>query len=86
MPRQITKIPVQGGSGRIPTGAIQFEGDWPGFFLRGDSASSHLSFIRTLEEKLRNHPDPVVVACMVHLSGIADIIERDVVLRDRNDA
>ncbi|TKJ32183.1 MAG: hypothetical protein CEE38_23565 [Planctomycetes bacterium B3_Pla] len=32
----IQDIPVLGGSGRIKTGAMRFEGDWPGLFIRGD--------------------------------------------------
>ena len=32
------KIPLPGGSGVAKSGAIQFENDWPGLFLRGDTA------------------------------------------------
>ena len=35
---RITKIPFPGGSGLTPTGAMEFEKDWPGLFIRGDSA------------------------------------------------
>jgi hypothetical protein len=32
----ITRIPIEGSSGQTPTGAMQFENDWPGLFIRGD--------------------------------------------------
>ena len=32
----INRIPVEGGSGKFPTGVVQFTNDWPGVFLRGD--------------------------------------------------
>jgi hypothetical protein len=35
---RITKIALPGGSGLTPTGAMEFENDWPGLFIRGDDA------------------------------------------------
>jgi len=35
---KILQIPMRGGSGEVRTGAIQFENDWPGLFIRGDNA------------------------------------------------
>jgi hypothetical protein len=81
MPNRITQIPVPGDSGRTPTGAMQFQNDWPGRFLRGDKAVSLASSIRGLQQRLANHSDPVVGAVLVQLGEIADIIERDVVVR-----
>lgn len=34
----LTKLPPVDGESRIETGPIQFGDDWPGVFLRGDSA------------------------------------------------
>jgi hypothetical protein len=82
MSQKITKIPLPGGSGPAPTGAMQFDGDWPGLFLRGDTASSVLSCIRSLQERLRDHADPVIGACLIQLGAIADLIEADVIVRD----
>jgi hypothetical protein len=78
---KITQIPFPGGSGAIPTGALQFQNDWPGLFLRGDTAISHLAHIRNLQERLKNHPDSVVSISLIMLGQIADIIERDIVVR-----
>ena len=36
----IRKIPQPEG-GRVETGAVQFEGDWPGIFIRGDNALAY---------------------------------------------
>lgn len=48
------QIPVEGGSGAFPTGAIQFQNDWPGLFVRGDDALALLMELRrTLQELQR---------------------------------
>ncbi len=79
--KNITKISLPGGSGRIPTGAVQFQDDWPGLFLRGDTSVSLLSTIRSLQERLNSHPDPFVGILLVQLNVFADIIEKDVIER-----
>ena len=72
---------MPGSSGETPTGAIQFENDWPGLFIRGDQAAVLLSRIRGLQDRLASHPDVVVAAALIELGKIADLIERDVVFR-----
>lgn len=74
------KIPLPGGSGCAPTGAIQFQDDWPGLFIRGDQAIALLVRIRALEQRLSGHPDGVVAAALLELRKIANLIERDVVV------
>ncbi len=76
--RRITKIPFPGGSGRTPTGAMQFENDWPGLFIRGDNAVPLANAIRRIEEKVKGSPDFVFEAILLDLIPIAEIIERDV--------
>jgi hypothetical protein len=78
---KITQIPFPGSSGKVPTGAIQFQDDWPGLFLRGDSAIALLSSIRGLQERLADHPDAAVRAAVSHLGQIAEIIKQDVMVR-----
>ena len=81
MSKHITQIPFPGSSGAVPTGALQFQNDWPGLFLRGDSAGSLLSAIRGLQQRLGSHPDSTVGALLIQLGQVADIIERDVIVR-----
>lgn len=36
---------------RVPTGALQIDGDWPGLFVRGDEVGGYAAVIeRTLQE------------------------------------
>ena len=72
---------MPGSSGETPTGAIQFQNDWPGLFIRGDEAIVLLSRIRGLQERLASHPDVVVAAALMDLGRIAELIERDVIVR-----
>ena len=81
MSKRITQIPFIGGSGRVPTGALQFQDDWPGLFVRGDEAISLKCNIRAMQERLADHPDVVVGMALLKLGAIADIIERDVMVR-----
>jgi hypothetical protein len=79
--RRITQIPVPGGSGQTPTGAMQFQDDWPGLFIRGDDAIMLLSAIEHLQERLADHPDVVVASALNRLARYAEIVERDVIVR-----
>jgi len=82
MSNRITQIPFSGSSGQTPTGAMQFQDDWPGLFIRGDTAISLHVRIRGLQQRLADHPDVVVAAALIQLRQIADIIERDVIVHD----
>ena len=82
MSKHITQIPFAGSSGTTPTGALQFQNDWPGLFLRGDAAIPLYWSIRSLELRLAGHPDMVVSSALLRLKTIADIIEKDVIVRD----
>jgi hypothetical protein len=55
----ITKIDVDGNSGKCPSGPMQFRGDWCGVFLRGDSLEGLLREINLLvSEESYNGPTP----------------------------
>jgi hypothetical protein len=73
----ITRIPFPGGSGQIPTGAMEFVDDWPGLFIRGDDALVLLAEIRDLEKKVKNNGYSYFPSL---LSRLATIIEQDVLL------
>jgi hypothetical protein len=74
----VLKIPLPGGSGVAKDGAIQFENDWPGLFLRGDTAIVASLAIRNLQQALEQNQDVVVASALGKLSVIADLIEREV--------
>lgn len=39
--------------GRPETGAMRFEGDWRGVFIRGDNAAGYLSYLRMAQHDPR---------------------------------
>ena len=78
---KITSIPHPGGSGLTPTGALQFQDDWPGLFIRGDDAMQILGAIRRIQEFVDKRDAYEIAAPLIVLSEIADIIDHDVVLR-----
>ncbi len=88
--KRITQIPIPRNSAQ--TGAMQFQNDWPGLFLRGDDAIFIAVAIRHLQEELmkdtetRRSLNVEVLSSLGRLSEIADIIEQDVVVSraDRN--
>jgi hypothetical protein len=75
---RITQIPIPGSSGQTPTGAMQFQDDWPGLFIRGDDAISLLGELRRLEPLLR---EKCGTGLPWKLSEVAAMIERDVIVR-----
>jgi hypothetical protein len=74
---QRTQIPLPGSSGQTPTGAMQFQRDWPGLFIRGDDAIFIAVSIRELESQLSGTENIRITSALSRLSKIADIIERD---------
>lgn len=78
---KITQIPFPGSSGETPTGAMQFQDDWPGLFIRGDDAVQLMAAICELQDRLTGHPDLFIASAMSRLSPYADVIRRDVVVR-----
>jgi hypothetical protein len=81
--RWIKQIPLPGGSGEVPTGAIQFQDDWPGLCIRGDDAIGLLWAIQQLLESVENTPDMRTTSALAKLKGITEMIERDVIVRAR---
>lgn len=77
-PPRRTQIPLPGSSGQTPTGAMQFQQDWPGLFIRGDDAMLLASLIRELEARLADSDDGRISVALYHLAKIAEIIECDV--------
>lgn len=67
---------------RVETGAIQFENDWPGLFIRGDNAFALLMAIRFLFHFLdRIEMDPDERLQLSYLKTIAKIIDEDVICK-----
>ncbi len=76
---KITQITIEGVPSRVPTGAIQFNNDWPGLFVRGDTAFALMlelkQILQTLEEQGNRD-------CHTHLvRSVVNIIEADVIVR-----
>ncbi|HYE20007.1 MAG TPA: hypothetical protein VEA69_16275 [Tepidisphaeraceae bacterium] len=75
------KIPLPGGSGPAKSGAIQFRDDWPGPFLRGDTAIMVGLAIRNLQKALDQSQDGDVASALSKLAVVADLIEREVIVK-----
>ena len=60
---------------------MQFRDDWPGLFIRGDDAIFARAAIRQLQEHLASHPEVAVTNALHRLSQLADVIEREVMVR-----
>ena len=84
MSKRLTKIPVPGRSGQTPTGAMQFQGDLPGLFIRGDTAIDMASKIRYLQQRLAGNEDAGVALSLIILGKLADTIEQDVIVQKEN--
>jgi hypothetical protein len=59
---------------------MQFQDDWPGMFLRGDSALPVMIAIRRLQRFLWDCDDLEIASAMAVLGSLADTIDRDVII------
>jgi hypothetical protein len=80
--QHVTQIPFPGNSGATPTGAMQFAGDWPGLFIRGDDAIMLMCSIHQLSERLSENPDVIVASALSRLGRYAEIIDQLVIVRN----
>ena len=74
----ILQIPLQGGSGYAPSGPVQFRGDWPGLFLRGDHAISIAQSIRHLSRCVAADTSDDTIDAVKRLEWLASIVEDEV--------
>jgi len=65
--------------GRIETGAVQFNEDWPGIFIRGDNAA-HLSMCWQMLQK--NLPKEILAQFYIEISTINGFLGEDGAVRD----
>jgi hypothetical protein len=65
---EIRQLPEQ--SERVETGATQFGSDWPGVFIRGDSAAWYALQLKAF---LKN-PNDADGLVMLQLHGLADLL------------
>jgi hypothetical protein len=88
MKRKLRTLP--GVEGRVETGAIQFGGDWPGLFIRGDDAMALFGNINEIKASLRallkahkiSEEDlSVVVGALMPLVAIRKLIKDNVIQR-----
>ncbi|MCX5659799.1 MAG: hypothetical protein NTW19_08770 [Planctomycetota bacterium] len=73
------QIPLPGGPGKAPSGPVQFRGDWPGLFIRGDHAVSVAMCIRQLEKQLGSAIKGADVPAWNRLTELASLIEVELV-------
>lgn len=77
----VQHLPAPPDLPRVETGAVQFGSDWPGLFIRGDDAFHLMLLIRRLLNLLTDHPSADVRDTVRQLTGYADTVERDVVVK-----
>jgi hypothetical protein len=76
---RITQITVPSEPERVPTGAVQFNDDWPGLFIRGDDA---LTLMLELKDVLKTLAEQNDQQCQTYfIRNIVSIIEQDVIVR-----
>lgn len=64
---------------RVENGPVQFGDDWPGVFIRGDSAGYYAMTLRTLLEPVPDAPASTDVFVRIQLRGLYDLLRASVV-------
>jgi hypothetical protein len=73
---------------RVETGAVQFGGDWPGLFIRGDDAYHLLMTIQIMKNDMGEAWKSGGASYMAHvnLDSLAEMIEGDVIVKPGKEA
>lgn len=50
--QHITLVAGQKSPGRVETGVVQFNDDWPGVFIRGDCAFGYAMYLRAVLDNM----------------------------------
>jgi len=64
---------------RVENGPIQFGDDWPGAFIRGDSAGYYAMTLRTLLEPVPDGTGSTDVFVKIQLRGLYDLLRASVI-------
>lgn len=94
--RKVQHIPGIPLGLRIETGAVQFGDDWPGMFIRGDSAMQIMHSIKRIAERLSylqgeegpdfKPVDPVLYIALMPLLELAETIKSHVIVPPQKPA
>lgn len=72
------EVELPAGMQRVESGPVQFNGDWPGVFIRGDHCLNYqfeLSrLIEELEEKARESKDLTALIRLTTLTSLRDML------------
>ncbi len=72
-----TKVEEEGGSGKVPSGVLQFKRDWPGIWIRGDETSTLEYLLNQIVKDYEGKPeDKHAVALVLHASNYLEIINK----------
>jgi len=83
---RIIRMPLPAGLERVPAEALQFEDDWPGFFMRGDEAIVPSARIQLLAERLVELMGLDIISLIFSLRKLGEIIDRHVRVRPEKPA
>jgi len=79
----VQQLPAPLDMPRVETGALQFEGDWPGLFIRGDDAMGILTAVRELEGLLP-HVELAKLMKLAPLVELGTLIEGKVIVKGQS--
>ena len=57
---------------RAETGVMEFEGDWPGVFIRGDNAAYYAMALRSVLGMVKSDTDPIAT---INVQGLVRLLE-----------
>ena len=73
MPTEPQRADLVRDGARAETGVVQFDGDWPGVFLRGDDAMGYAMQLRATVQRLRDKKDADCSVIAAFLEKMADL-------------
>src|SRR5438876_245639 len=80
MADNVRRLPAPADSQRVENGPVQFGTDWPGLFIRGDSAFGLAMSIKAILAHFKEHPAPEVFFAIHDLKGLYKDILTEVII------
>ena len=72
-------------SNRVETGALQFNEDWPGVFIRGDNAAFYAMQLRHLIRYVEQNADHIDFYALNTAKNLVDLLNSCVIVRELED-
>jgi hypothetical protein len=79
-------VKVENLKDRVETGAVQFNDDWPGLFIRGDNAFWYAMQLELIKDCIENKTEPHPLMTMPSLDSLIELLKSTNLNNERKES